>query len=270
MYPYINLFGLRLGTYGVCTLVGLALLVILSIRFNKKRFNIDFDDTFIVLFVCGGFGFIGAHILYGITNISSIIEISKNISTLGFFEYLKSFFNLCGGMVFYGGFIGAVLGVIFICKVYKPLNGHTKHELDVLSVTFPLFHVFGRIGCFFAGCCYGIESEFGFFIRENEVNPSITGVTRLPIQLIEAFLNLLIFFVMYVLFKKRILSDKLIYIYMIIYGTIRFIDEFFRGDTYRGILFSLSTSQWISLILIIFSVVMLIVSKSKISKKEDT
>ena len=59
------------------------------------------------------------------------------------------------------------------------------------------------------------------------------------------------------------MRDKLIYVYMLIYPVVRFIDEFFRGDTYRGFLFGLSTSQWISIILFAFAIIMLIVKRNK-------
>ncbi|MCH5303712.1 MAG: prolipoprotein diacylglyceryl transferase, partial [Ruminococcus sp.] len=64
--------------------------------------------------------------------------------------------------------------------------------------------------------------------------------------------------VLVLLFCKRIINGKLIFLYLIIYSVSRFFIEFFRGDIYRGILFGLSTSQWISILLIITSVIILI------------
>ena len=133
----------------------------------------------------------------------------------------------------------------------------------------PLFHIFGRIGCFLAGCCYGIESDFGFTVHNNHLNPSINDVNRLPVPLIEAACNLLIFLFILYLFKKDKMRDKLIYVYMIIYPVVRFTLEFFRGDEYRGFLFGLSTSQWISIILFVFAIVMLIIKRNKPERSKE-
>lgn len=269
MYPIINVLGVNLGTYGICAVIGLILLGLVSTRLNKSKFNICFEDTLLVLVGAAVVGFVCAHILYGITNIEGIINALSNSNEVGFIDTIKEIFIQFGGMVFYGGFIGGLLGIIIVCKIVKSLKGHAKDELDVYAVTFPLFHAFGRIGCFFAGCCYGIESEFGITVTGNTVNPSVNDVCRFPIQLVEAFLNLIIFFVMYYLIKNGKMKQRLIYVYMIIYGVVRFTDEFFRGDAYRGILFGLSTSQWISIILIAISIVSLIVIKAKSNKEKE-
>lgn len=271
MFPYFKVFGLQINIYGICAAIGLLAAGFLAVYLAKK-FEINGDSIFYAAFAACIVGFLGAHFIYGITNIGDIIELTKNFSTMTFGEYLSSFFSYFGGMVFYGGFLGAILGLIIFSKIYKPLRGKAKNLLDILAVIFPLFHGFGRIGCFFAGCCYGVESHVGFITNSNDINPSINGVTRFPIQLVESLCCFIIFAIMFFLFKKDKLHDKLIYIYMIIYGCVRFIDEFFRGDTYRGFLFGLSTSQWISLILIVVSVIMLIVEyrkKEKLELKEN-
>ena len=66
------------------------------------------------------------------------------------------------------------------------------------------------------------------------------------------------------------MRDKLIYVYMIIYPVVRFTLEFFRGDEYRGFLFGLSTSQWISIILFVFSIVMLIIKRNKPERSKES
>ncbi len=65
------------------------------------------------------------------------------------------------------------------------------------------------------------------------------------------------------IYKKEKAKDKLVYIYLMIYPAVRFGLEFLRGDEIRGILFGLSTSQWISIALFAFSAVSLIVKRNK-------
>ena len=78
---------------------------------------------------------------------------------------------------------------------------------------------------------------------------------RLPVQLFESALNLLIFLFILYLFKKSIMTDKLIFVYMLVYPVVRFTLEFFRGDEIRGFLFGLSTSQWISILLFVTAII---------------
>jgi phosphatidylglycerol:prolipoprotein diacylglycerol transferase len=140
---------------------------------------------------------------------------------------------------------------------------------DIIAPGVPLFHFFGRIGCFFGGCCYGIESSFGYTVHGNELLSSVNDVQRFPVQLLEATLNLILFIVLARLLSKGALKGKLFSIYLLCYSVIRFFDEFLRGDTYRGFLFGLSTSQIISIILFVCSLVYLIV-KFKKSRQNQT
>ena len=140
---------------------------------------------------------------------------------------------------------------------FNPDRFHLN-QLPMYAVLVPLFHAFGRVGCFLGGCCYGIESEFGFTTHTNTNIPSINGVNRFPVQLLESGCNLIIFFILLTLFRKRIMEKRLIWIYLLIYPVVRFCDEFLRGDVYRGFLLGLSTSQWVSIILFGVAVVVLV------------
>lgn len=259
MFPSFTVFGREIGTYGIMIVLGAFACGFVG---NKliKRFGRDIYDFMLIMLAMGGGIFLGAHIVFTLTNIPTLVLAFQNIDKLWFDGFWTLLVHSVGGMVFYGGFLGGI-GAIFIYCIFdkriKPSN-----LLDIYAVITPLFHTFGRIGCFLGGCCYGVESEFGITIHGNTINPSVNDVNRFPIQLVEAGCNFLIFLLILYLFKKKIMSDKLIYIYMLIYPVVRFIDEFFRGDTYRGIWLGLSTSQWISIILFVFAVVMLIVKRN--------
>jgi phosphatidylglycerol:prolipoprotein diacylglycerol transferase len=113
----------------------------------------------------------------------------------------------------------------------------------------------GRIGCFLTGCCYGKETHLpiGILFHHSSVAPN--GVALFPTQLLEAgFEGVMACFLVYAFYRKKALSKGLLrnplYVYLISYAVFRFFLEFFRGDAVRGMLFGLSTSQWISLIVI--------------------
>ena len=266
MFPTFEVFGRTFGMYGIMTVIGAAFCVLVGM-FLRKKFNIMWEDLALVMIASAFSLFIFAHLVFAITNIDKLVILFRNIGNLSFDKIIAMLAECFGGMVFYGGFIGGAIGIMFYCRVInKKLN--KNNFLDIYAVLTPLFHIFGRIGCFLGGCCYGVESEFGFTVHGNTLNPLVNDVNRFPIQLVEAGLNLLIFLFLLFLFNKDIMRDKLIYIYMLVYPVVRFIDEFFRGDAYRGFLFGLSTSQWISIILLVFSITMLIIKHFKKPKPD--
>jgi phosphatidylglycerol:prolipoprotein diacylglycerol transferase len=150
-------------------------------------------------------------------------------------------------LVFYGGLIGAFLGFYVYSKQFK-INFITL--LDLMAPSIPLIHGFGRIGCFTAGCCYGIEYDGLFHVIFQRSNAAPNGVALLPVQLISSGINFLGCIALLIYARKERESGRVIGVYLIFYSMVRFIIEFFRGDVARGILFGVSTSQWISLILI--------------------
>lgn len=255
MYPIIKILGLELSTYGLCTSVGLVLMWLAAFLLSR-RYKIKIEDTIIGLLVAMVGAFLGAHIVFGFTNMDSIVRdfgilLSTHIHHKNFITIIVNNF---GGMVFYGG----LLGGLGFGALYCIIRGVKVGEYgDCFAVGIPLFHVFGRIGCFFSGCCYGIESDLGFTTTQS-LAPYCNYVNRFPVQLLESGLNLLLFAILLLLFFKTNIKNILIYVYLILYSIIRFFDEFLRGDTYRGIYFGLSTSQWLSIILFTVSLAVII------------
>lgn len=260
MYPFFEIFGRTIGSYALCGFVGLFVSVFVAQKL-LKRIDLIFEDVILTVLVIGVGMLIGGHLLYAVTNTDKIIKcftvIFKSIKSDSFVfsSVIKTLQIAFGGSVFYGGFIGSVVALTVYNKKATPIIKETV--LDVFAVCVPLFHCFGRIGCFLGGCCYGIESKFGF-IAHNELLPEMSGVRRFPIALVESLFNLLLFILLLNLFNKKSHHGNLIYLYTIIYAVGRFIFEFFRGDTVRGIFFGISTSQWISIIFLITSIITLI------------
>lgn len=223
-----------------------------------RKKEVDIEDIAMTGLIFAAGAVIGAHIVYGFTNTDKIIDLFKHIKEYTFINFVQTLFgNYLGGMVFYGGLIGGLIALVISNKVsQKYFRGDVM--FDAVAVAIPLFHTFGRIGCFLGGCCYGVACDVGFTAHGNTLYPALNDVNRLPIQLIESGLNLILFSVLLVLYKKQKFKHRMLIVYFYIYPVIRFIDEFFRGDEIRGFLFGLSTSQIISILLFTFAVIVTI------------
>ena len=257
MYPFIEIFGRTIGTYGIMAAIGMLASALCCYLLLRKK-EVDIEDIAMTGLIFAAGAVIGAHIVYGFTNTDKIIELFKHIKDYTFISFVQTLFgNYLGGMVFYGGLIGGLIALVISNKVsQKYFRGDVM--FDAVAVAIPLFHTFGRIGCFLGGCCYGVACDVGFTAHGNTLYPALNDVNRLPIQLIESGLNLILFFVLLVLYKKKKFQHRMLIVYFYIYPVIRFIDEFFRGDEIRGFLFGLSTSQIISILLFTFAVIVTI------------
>lgn len=257
MQPFVILFDkIKLPLYGPIFLVGFIIALLLAIKYAPK-YKIAREDIFFVsLFGIVGM-LVGAKILYFVTRIPKIIENFDRLQKAIFDEpeYVVNF--AFGGMVFYGGLIGAVLGAYIYCKKYQV---NLIGVLDIYAPLIPLVHGFGRVGCFFAGCCYGVEYHGALNVRfpYNELVPELNDVPRFPVQLVEAGLNLGLFAVLFILMNKnRLKPGRALGIYLIYYTIVRYILEMFRGDIIRGGIGIFSTSQIISIILLPIGILLL-------------
>lgn len=253
MHPYLEIFGTQIPVYGLCMAVAMLLAVLLSWIRTKKRGENDDKLLTIALFAVIG-GILGAKLLY----------FAVTYTPAEFFERLHANgigYLMQGGLVFYGGLIGGLIGA-FICSLI--VREKLYHYSDPVVPTLPLAHAIGRLGCFFAGCCYGkvTDSWLGmeFPTTATGLEP---GVKVIPTQLIESGFNLLVFVFLIVFTLKRRKGYTTLFVYLIVYGVERFLLEFLRGDEIRGFLGLLSTSQWISLALIAIGVIGLIAERGR-------
>lgn len=165
------------------------------------------------------------------------------------------------GGVFYGGLLLALIVALLFIRA-KRLPVWTT--CDVFAPGIALGHVVGRVGCFLAGCCYGRETSVPWavtfsneFAHANVGTP--LGVHVHPTQLYEAGAELLILMFLLVWERKgRPFPGRTFWSYMLLYGVSRFIIEIYRGDP-RGVVFdTISTSQFIAIILVPLSIIMLL------------
>jgi len=256
MHPFIHVLGRDVPMYWLCGFVGLIFASGLAmLRRRAARFRTPADDIFHMILLCMVGALVGAKLF-------QVIGLIISRATQPDFWTIETWTGIIySGGVFYGGLIGGgVAGAIYIRK-YK-LDTHDV--LDILVPSVLLFHALGRVGCFFAGCCYGREAAWGVTFTQSLGAPN--GVPLIPVQLFEAGFNIIILAVLLIWRPDRKHKGILLPMYLAAYAIGRFVLEFMRGDASRGV-FIFSTSQWISLLVILPAAIALIYLRRKATTK---
>lgn len=263
MIPNFMILGKAFSPYMLFALAGILVILFFTRGLAQKRGLDDIHMLCLLLFAFVGV-FLGGHLLYGITQLEYVVYVLQNLDKIDSFSlFLGTLMQIFGGSVFYGGLIGALIAsLIYIRRTGIP--GGPYGDIGALAI--PLFHFFGRLGCFTSGCCYGVECSWGITYHYAALAEA-NGIPRFPVQLVEAGLNLVLFFFLYRCFQKEKLQGKLLAVYLSVYPIYRFILEFFRGDALRGFLGPLSTSQVISLLILAAVAVSQAVAAMKLRKK---
>lgn len=249
MYPYLlpEIFGYTIAMYDLLIIVGLFLMFLyISNRFDKADGFTKTQTNKILILLAASlvFAFIFSFIMDGIFH-----TIQEGEADFGSISFLTA---LIGG---FGAFL--ILMKIF----YKPNKEDMKKIANTIITGVVLAHAIGRIGCFCAGCCFGIptESVLGVIFPYGHAHDLYPGEAVYPTQLFEAGF-LFIFFIM--LDKVNFFKHKEVEAYLIVYGLWRILIEFIRGDE-RGVLFPLfvteynvfpTPSQFMSLLMVILGV----------------
>ncbi|MCL2067269.1 MAG: prolipoprotein diacylglyceryl transferase [Treponema sp.] len=167
------------------------------------------------------------------------------------------------GIVFYGGLIGFLLSFLFICKIW---NKNIEYRVvDLVVVCIPLFHFWGRLGCFFGGCCYGKETQSPFSVLyTNRISNEIITKSRISIQLFEAGINIVIFIFLLKLLNMGKFKEHLMKVYLSTYAILRIILELFRGDSVRGVWHGVSFSHVVSIFILMICFILFFTSKEKV------
>lgn len=170
-----------------------------------------------------------------------------------------------GGLVWYGGLLGAgIYDIYFLRREGFPV----LKAVDMSGMMIPLGVFFGRLGCWFGGCCFGVESDHWSAVRfpawspaseaqyraGELVSPGLPSLPVLPMQLYEAAGCLAISAVcMFLVHPRKRFDGQVFVVSMALYAILRFVLEMFRADD-RGALLGISTSQWIGLLIVAASV----------------
>jgi len=234
-----------LPTYGLLVSIGVLVGLWISVR-NSERQGIDPEHAWnfgILVVLCG---IIGAKILYIVNDWG---EYSSHPGEI------FSFATLQAGGVFSGGLIGAFIAAAwYIRKNRMPALA----TCDAFSPGLALGHAIGRIGCFAAGCCYGKPTtHFWGVTFKNPLAQAWVG-TPLgqplePTQLFESAVELVNFFLLMWLLKRKKFDGQVFGSYLFLYGVARFFLEFIRDDPGRGEVFGglMTGTQLISIGLVL-------------------
>ncbi len=256
MEPFFTILGREIPVYGVFYFFGIGIAVLAAIFLSRGRlpsYEIVYSAVYTVLGAVAG-----AKILFIAVSFPEILALK-----IPFLSVLK------GGFVFYGGLIGGIVGLLLYCKQFHlPFFSFA----DLYAAVLPLGHAFGRLGCFFAGCCYGMPYVGPFSVTYHQtLGDTPLNIPLFPIQLLEAVALIVLFVLCSVLYRKRTEKNKgkVAGMYAVVYAVLRFFLEYFRGDGVRGFLWNFSTSQWISLFLFAFGLCILFSKRSSKRKKAD-
>jgi phosphatidylglycerol:prolipoprotein diacylglycerol transferase len=251
MFPVLFRIGpFALHTYGVFVATAFLSAIALALR-EARREGEDADKILDLSFYVLIAAIVGSRILYVLVNWSSFRDDP--------FEIVRIWH---GGLVFYGGFIGALIIVLwYIRRKGLPL----LKTGDIMAPSVAFGHFVGRIGCFFSGCCYGKTCDLPWavvFTHAESLAPK--GIPLHPVQLYSSLNSFLIFLVLIGLRRIKRFEGQILWAYVLLYGVTRSILEHFRGDE-RGMFVKgmLSTSQLIGLIMAVVAIAMMIILRRR-------
>lgn len=221
-----------------------------------KRSGLDVNRVVDLAFCCLVSGFIGARLLYVLTQWSYF---SRDLSSI--FKFWE------GGLVFYGGPLFAFPAGLWFVRRYKMPVWKTA---DVVIPGLVIAHSLGRLGCLAAGCCYGrpTGSDFGVRLYSELVEARFRGVPLHPTQIYEAFSLGVLFLALLWIYRRRRFDGEVALVYFIVYPLVRSIIEIYRGDEVRGFLIQdwLSTSQFISIFVFVLATAIFVVLSGRFRK----
>lgn len=232
--------------YGLMIAVGVLFAFWLSM-YRAKLAGLS-DDTLFTMGIIGVIGgLIGAKLMYYIVELPEII---KDPSILLQFNE---------GFVVYGGLICGFLSPY----VYARIKNYPFWQyLDITVSGVAAAQGFGRLGCFLAGCCYGIETDcvIGVVFPEGSLAPA--GVKLMPTQVISSIGDFAIAAILIVAGRKLKKPGMVSGLYLVLYSIGRFAIEFLRNDP-RGSVGAFSTSQFIAMFILLLGIIVMTVSSKK-------
>jgi len=288
MYPIAFTIGsFAVHWYGV--FIGIGFLASFCLMLKLKKYaSLTTDQVYNISMIALFAGVIGARLFY-------VIQFWDQFRGRGILAILNVHE---GGLVFYGGFILAFTAECIYAKwptVRRKLGMQEKQPakdaeprknisllalLDVLGPAMALAHAFGRISCFMQGCCFGKPAPNGFPLAVQFPAgspaafryPSLLtdgSVPVFPVQLFESAGNVLMCAILLLLLRKRKYAGTIGGVYLILYGVMRFLLEFMRGDHTDSIL-GLTPSQFIAVALAIPGGIVVYLTALKLGKKKET
>ena len=245
--PLFQIFGRDVYLYGICVAIGIAACFgLLIYTMGKRKFN-DYSSNVIVIIgvLSTGLGFLFAALFQALYN---YIEDPAGGFNFGDITFLG---GLIGGVASFIGLYSLFMYIVHPKNSFKFLSGEMNatltDALPFIPIGIVVAHAFGRLGCFFAGCCYGVHTDAWYGL------PCAAGDSAnvVPTQLFEMIFLIILAVALAVLFYKYNFNYNFS-VYLISYGIFRFIIEFWRNDQ-RGQFLgtALSPSQIWSIVLVL-------------------
>ncbi len=231
--------------YGACIAIGL-LLALFQASYRGKKKGLNDDIVYGIVFIAAVFGFLFAKVMYCLVEWKSFIQ-----DPLSFIS--------SSGFVVYGGITGGILAVMLYCKIKK------VKFIDYLELCMPsvaLGQAFGRVGCFFAGCCYGRETDCAIGVTFHNSLYAPNGVKLIPTQLISAGGDLLNMALLLFIAKHTKKKGTVTACYIMFYSVGRYLVEMLRADE-RGSVGALSTSQFYGIFSLVIGVAIFIFAQTR-------
>jgi phosphatidylglycerol:prolipoprotein diacylglycerol transferase len=242
MHPVLFNIGdyFTIYSYGFFIVIGALIAVSYLSWVTKKKFDLSFDkinSLFLILLLAAIIG--GKFFLF--------------FEKPGYYIHHMSALISGRGFVFYGSLLFCIPTMLYF---FKKNNLPVRPMLDIMAIVTLIVHFFGRIGCFMAGCCYGIEWHGPLsvmFTDEACLAPLNTSLH--PTQLYSSAMILLILIILLILKSFQKFDGQIFLSYLILYAIGRSILETFRGDLSRGFVIEgyLSNSQFISILVIVIT-----------------
>lgn len=232
---------LNINLYGILMGIGFLVAFLIVYYLYKKKRRLNPEITFDLLLIVFPLSILGARTYY-------VIFSGESFTFLEFWQIWN------GGLAIYGGIIGGFLGLV-IYAIIKKIN--LFKITDAVAVGLIIAQAIGRVGCYFGGCCYGIEVT----------NPNlmwfpfstlIDGVWHYSTFFYEAIWNLLCFVLLFIVYNKTERNGITTGTYLSFYGFGRFFIEALRGDSLY--IFSLKVSQILSAILFFVGIIIIVMS----------
>jgi phosphatidylglycerol:prolipoprotein diacylglycerol transferase len=245
MHPtLIRIGSFTIHTYGVFVAVGFLVGIALAMR-EARRIGEDATGILDLSFYILIWAIVGSRLLYVVMNYQAYAG-----NPLEILKLWK------GGLTFQGGLLASCLTLFWYAKKYCIKLGRLA---DILAPSVAIGQAFGRIGCFFAGCCYGKETHLYWAItfRDPESLAPV-GIPLHPTQIYHALSLFLIFLILMGIRRFKTFEGEIAWSYLLLHSVQRSFIENFRGDVERSLFGGITTpTQVISIIIGLTSLYML-------------
>ncbi len=241
---------LTITMYGFLLALGMVAGLLMTCYLAKKR-NIKSDDIVVLALYVFPLAILGARIYYCLFN--------DDVSFVDFFKFTE------GGLAVIGSIIGGVIGGLLYSLIHKK---NFLNLFDIVVAGLALGQAIGRIGCFFAGCCFG-EVVTNDSLQIFPISVQIDGVWHYATFFYESMWNLIGFALLIFVYNKTKKIGVPTATYLIWYGIGRSLIEGIRGDSlYIGDT-NIRVSQLLSVVMIVIGVTIIIFNIIKAKKEKE-